>query len=306
MSLTAIVTVPPYAPFIDEVVKHPIVSGLRLNTVMPIKEGKLEETVKRLRDQARDKDLYIDLKCRQLRVKTFGVPPFTKIELTHSISVETPVTAYFSDGEEYATVLEVEGNTLFMQEGPKRVVGPGESINIPHPSLKIAGYLTEKDKEYIKAGSAAGVHKYMLSFFEQQEDEKELLLLDPKAEPIYKIESPRGLQYVKKNFSGKGRLMAGRGDLYVELPKPHQIIEAMETIVQKDANAIAASRILTSFSKSYMPSCQDISDVDSLMRMGYRTLMLGDDVCMKRESVLSALNLLDGMAENYWKRGYFK
>lgn len=306
MSLTAIVTVPPYAPFIDEVVKHPIVSGLRLNTVMPIKEGKLEETVKQLQDKARDKDLYIDLKCRQLRVKTFGVPPFTEIELTHSISVETPVTAYFSDGEEYATVLEVEGNKLFMQEGPKRVVGPGESVNIPHPSLKVAGYLTEKDKEYINVGSAAGVHKYMLSFFEKPEDEKELLLLDPRAEPVYKIESMRGLNYVRKNCSGKGRLMAGRGDLYVEVSKPHHIIEAMETIVQKDANAIAASRILTSFSNSYMPSCQDISDVDSLVRMGYRTLMLGDDVCMKRESVLSALNLLGGMAENYQKRGYFK
>src|SRR3989338_7861712 len=313
MSLTAIVTVAPYAPFIDEIIKHPMVSGVRLNTAMKIKEkkGELEQVVERLRDKAGEKDLYIDLKCRQLRVKTFGVPPFTEIELTHSISVDTPVTAYFSDGEEYATVLEVEGNKLFMQEGPKRTIGPGESINIPHHSLKVDGYLTDKDKEYIKAGSAAGVHKYMLSFFEQPEDGTELLLLDPKAEPIYKIESPRGLDYVRKNFSGKGRLMAGRGDLFVELSnsessKPHQIIEAMETILEKDSNAIAASRILTSFSKSYMPSCQDISDVDSLVRMGYRTLMLGDDVCMKRESILSALNLLEGMMENYHRRGYFK
>ena len=306
MTLTAIVTVPPYAPFIDEVVKHPLVSGLRLNTVMPIKAGKLEETVARLQEQVRDKDLYLDLKCRQLRIKNFGVPPFTEIELTHSISVDTPVTAYFSDGEEYATVLEVEGNKLFMQEGPKRVVGPGESINIPHPSLRVSGYLTEKDKEYIAAGKAAGVHKYMLSFFEQPEDEKELFMLDPQAEPVYKIESASGLHYAKKFFSGKGRLMAGRGDLYVEVKKPHHIIEAMETIVQKDPKAIAASRILTSFSNRYMPNCQDISDVDSLVRMGYRTLMLGDEVCMKRESVLSALNLLEGMKEQYLKRGYLK
>lgn len=313
MNLHAIVTMPPYAPFIDDVVKHPFVRGLRLNTAMEIKEeeGEIERIVRRFQDKMEDKDLYLDLKCRQLRIKSYGNPPFTKIELTHSISVDTPVTAYFDDGREYATVLEVEKNKLFMQEGPKRRVGPGESVNIPHPSLKVAGYLTEKDKEYIKAGSKLGVHQYMLSFFEQQEDEKELLLLDPKAEPIYKIESLKGLQYVTKDFSGKRRLMAGRGDLFVELSnstssKPHHIIEAMETIVRKDAKAIAASRILTSFSKSYMPDCQDISDIDSLVRMGYRTIMLGDDVCQEQESVLSALNLLAEMEKSYYRRGYLK
>jgi hypothetical protein len=33
----AIVTVPPYAPFLEEVAAHPLVAGLRLNTVMPLK-----------------------------------------------------------------------------------------------------------------------------------------------------------------------------------------------------------------------------------------------------------------------------
>lgn len=297
--IKAIVTIPPYAPFIDEVVKHPIVSGLRLNTVMPLK-GSIEDTVKKLRDQVGEKDLYLDLKCRQLRVKNFGVPPFTEIELTHRIKVQTPVTAYFGNGEERATVLEVDGNRLIMQEGPNRVVGPGESINIPHPSLTIEGYFTETDKNYIQAGKAAGVHNYMLSFFEQAEDEKELLEIDPLAQRIYKIESLKGLNYIKKSeLPEQGRLMAARGDLFAELEKPHKIIKAMEQIITKDTQAIAASRILGSFSQSYEPSCADISDVDSLVRMGYRTLMLGDDVCMRRDSVISALNLLEAMDEQY-------
>jgi len=297
--IKAIVTIPPYAPFIEEVVKHPLVSGLRLNTVMPLK-GSIEDTVKKLRDQVGEKDLYLDLKCRQLRVKNFGVPPFTEIELTHRIKVQTPVTAYFGNGEEQATVLEVDGNRLIMQEGPSRVVGPGESINIPHPSLTIEGYLTENDRNYILAGKAAGVHNYMLSFFEQAEDEKELLEIDPLAQRIYKIESLKGLNYIKKSeLPEHGRLMAARGDLFAELEKPHKIIKAMEQIITKDPQAIAASRILGSFSQSYEPSCADISDVDSLIRMGYRTLMLGDDVCMRRDSVISALNLLEAMDEQY-------
>jgi len=110
----AIVTVPPHASFITEVACHPLVSGLRLNTVMPVK-GSLEDTLKRLLDTG--KTIYVDLKCRQLRVRTFGVPPFTEIELTHRIAVETPVTAYFSGGKERATVLEVDGNRLIMALG---------------------------------------------------------------------------------------------------------------------------------------------------------------------------------------------
>ena len=39
-SLSAIVTAPPYAPFLEELAAHPLVSGLRLNTVMPLKESR--------------------------------------------------------------------------------------------------------------------------------------------------------------------------------------------------------------------------------------------------------------------------
>ena len=296
--IKAIVTIPPYAPFIDEVVAHPAVSGVRLNTVMPTK-GALEDLLKRLQDQVGDKELWIDLKCRQLRVKTYGVPPFTEIELTHNISVDTPVTAYFNDGKEQATVLEVDGNRLIMQEGPQRVIGPGESINIPHPSLKIEGYLTTTDQQYIEAGNKLGLTRYMLSFVESQDDVSAFNALVPNAQIVAKIESRKGLNYVCTDAKKEARLMAARGDLYIELKKPHHIINAMETIIAKDPDAIAASRIFSSLTYSLEPSCADIGDVDSLIRIGYKTLMLGDEICQRRESVLSALNLLYEMNQQY-------
>ena len=295
-----IVTMPPYAPFIGDVVKHPLVKGLRINTVMPTK-GSLEDTLKRLQDQVQDKDLWIDLKCRQLRVKTFGVPPFTEIELTHNISVDTPITAYFSDGREHATVLAVDGNRLIMQEGPQRVIGPGESINIPHYSLKIDGFLTETDQKYLEIGKKIGLKNYMLSFVESKDDITTFQKLYPEANIVAKIESHKGLDYVTNDWHNESRLMGARGDLYVELKKPHQIIRAMQDIIIKDPNAIAASRILGSFSQSLEPSCADIGDVDSLIRMGYKTIMLGDDICQRRESVLSALNLLYELNQQYEK-----
>ncbi|MFH0798154.1 MAG: pyruvate kinase [Candidatus Woesearchaeota archaeon] len=294
----AIVTMPPYAPFMDEVLRHPAVEGIRLNTVMPVSES-LDDVISRMDSRARHygKDLWIDLKCRQLRVKSFGVPPFTEIELTHSIKVDTPVTAYFSNGKESATVLKVNGNKLIMQDGPKRVIGPGESVNIPDPSLEVEGYFTDTDRRYIEAGLKSGCHNYILSFVEFQEDVDSLRRLDPLANIVAKIESVKGLDYVE-NSSGC-RLMAARGDLYVEVKYPHQIIDAMESIVRKDPGAIVASRIFNSFERSLEPSCADIGDVDNMLRMGYRTVMFGDEICMQRDSVVSGLNLYRLMAERY-------
>lgn len=299
MKAKALVTIPPYALFIGEVLQHPVVVGVRLNTVMPIK-GKLEDKLEQLSTicNENNKELWIDLKCRQLRVKSFGLPPFTEIELTHQISVDTPATAYFSDGKESAVVLEVDGNKLIMQEGPKRVVGPGESVNIPHPSLKIEGYFTETDEKYIEAAKKVGIHNYMLSFVEQKQDIEELLKYDSQAKIVAKIESHKGLDYVATDWKNESQLMAARGDLYVEMEKPHMVIAAVESIVKKDPQAIVASRILSSLVYSLEPSCADIGDIDSLLRMGYKTLMLGDEICQKRESVISALNLLYAMVKS--------
>ena len=301
--ISAIVTIPPYAPYINEVLAHPSVSGIRLNTVMPVK-GSLEELLKNLDSKAKryGKDLWIDLKCRQLRVKNYGVPPFTEIELTHRISAETPVTAYFSNGTETATVLKIDGSKLIMQEGPRRVVGPGEAVNIPHPSLAIDGFFTEKDREYITACKKIGLHRYMLSFVEGQEDIDALYALDPEAEVVAKIESVKGMDFVRNKYDGKTRLMAARGDLFVELKMPHDIITAVEDIVSTDANAIVASRLFSSLSRGLEPSCEDIGDADNLLRMGYKTFMFGDDICMERDSITSGLNLFNTMAERYRRK----
>lgn len=299
---SALVTMPPYAPYIEKVLKHSSVSGIRLNTVMPIK-GTLEDTLARLADitQKHEKELWVDLKCRQLRVKSFGVPPFTEIELSHNIEVYTPCKAYFSDRHESATILEVDGNKLLMQEGPRRVVGPGESVTIPHSTLRIQGYLTDSDKRYIDACAALGLHHYMLSFVESEQDIATLYTLDSKADIVAKIESQRGLDYISASAAPAtpARLMAARGDLYIELNWPHAILEAMETIIAKDRDAIAASRILSSLARQSEPSCEDLGDLDNLLRLGFKTVMFGDEICLHEESILTGLNVFQAVAQRY-------
>ncbi len=288
-----IVTVPPHATFLDEVAAHPLVVGLRLNTVMPVK-GPLEATLERIAGLGQP--LWLDLKGRQLRVAEPAVPPFTAVRLSHRVRVRTPALALFGNGREEVRVLEVDGDRLLLEDGPRRVVGPGESVNIPCASLEVEGVLTARDEEYVRAARALGLHDYMLSFVEGPDDVEAVRALDPEARVVAKLESQRGLTFAREHGTRAGaRLMAARGDLFLELARPHHVLRALKDVLAADPDAIVASRVCDSLARGLEPSCQDITDAAYLLSLGYRTLLLGDEVCLRRESVLSALNLLEAI-----------
>ena len=243
MQIGAIITAPPYADFLDVAVQHPLVTGLRLNTVMPLKHGPAE-AIERL--SGLGKPLWVDLKGRQLRVAEAAIPPYTEVRLSHRIKVETPVDAYFNDGRELARLAAVDGDRLILADGPQRLIGPGESVNIMHPSLEIEGYLTETDTAYLQAMKAAGLNKVMLSYVEGPEDIAVVRQILPDAEMILKIETQKGLDFARQHGSKFGQLMAARGDLYVEVIQPHRIIGALRTIIAADPKAGVASRIFDS------------------------------------------------------------
>jgi len=296
MIVRAIVTAPPYATFLDEVARHPLVCGLRLNTVMPLRGGPAE-ALERL--QAFDRPLWVDLKGRQLRVVGAAIPPYTEVRLSHPIRVNTPVDAFFSDGDERVRIAAVKGDRLILEDGPRRLVGPGESVNIVHPSLEIEGTLTETDRAYLAAMGELGLNRLMLSYTERPSDVEEVRRLLPGAEVMLKIETQRGLDYARKRGASLGRLVAARGDLYVEVLRPHRIVGALRTIIDADPEAVVASRIFDSLAYHPIPASADIGDVAFLLSLGYRTFMLGDAVCLRRDSVLEALNLLQAVAGEF-------
>ncbi len=292
MSVGVIVTAPPYAEFLADVVAHPIVRGLRLNTVMPVKGGPAE-ALRRL--SGLGTTLWVDLKGRQLRVVGGAIPPFTEVRLSHRIRVRTPVVAYFGDGREVARVMDVDGDRLILEDGPRRYIGPGESVNIPDPSLVVEGTLTETDRAYLQAMRESGLRHAMLSFVESSADVEELRALLPDAEIVLKIESARGMDFVRAHGASCGRLMAARGDLYLEVGRPHRIASAVREIARADPQAIAASRIFDSLARDPVPESADIGDAAFLLGCGYRSFLLGDALCLRRESVLAALNLLEAL-----------
>lgn len=296
MDVQAIFTAPPYANFLAKAAAHPLVNGLRLNTVMPLREGP-REALERL--SVLGKPLWVDLKGRQLRVEGAAIPPFTEVTLSHEIEVDTPVDAFFSDGTEHARVVAVQGRRLILEDGPRRLIGPGESVNIVHPSLKIHGTLTETDKAYLHTMKDFDLKQVMLSFVEGPEDVEAVREILPDAEIVQKIESSKGLAYAREHGANLGRLMAARGDLYVEVLQPHKIISALRMLINADPEAIAASRIFDSLAFHPVPASADISDLAFLLSIGYRTFLLGDAICLREDTLIEALNLLQAVAEEF-------
>lgn len=289
--MSFIATVPPYAKHLGEIIRHPLIGGLRLNTVMPIGESK-HQVLEKLLDNANNKKVWLDLKTRQLRITKFAYLPYSYVELSHKISVNLPANIHFKDCVSEIVSI-VDGNKLILSERPYRVVGSGEPVNILDASLKIEGFLTESDKEYIEVFKQLGQHSYMLSFFENLNDANDLRAMDNDAEIIAKIESRRGMQFVGNDFSISGgiQLMAARDDLFVNLGFT-AIHNALETIIDKDRNAVAASKILTSLEESSQVSLQDISDLKWLMQAGYQNFMLSDGLCFRHESFRNAMQVL--------------
>jgi hypothetical protein len=294
LKVAAVVTVPPYARFLDEVARHPLVRGLRLNTVMPIK-GAPHDTLNRLSGYG--VPLWVDLKGRQLRVVGAAIPPFTEVRVSHPVTVDTPADCFFDDGREYGRIVAVDGDRLILEDTPRRFVGPGESLNVVHPSLRIHGTLTATDRAYLAAMGELGLTRVMLSYCEEATDVDEVKSLLPGAEVVLKIESVKGLDLARRQGDRQGRLMAARGDLYVEVVEPHRIVQALRTVLQADPQAWVASRLFPSLARGAVPEAQDIGDAAWLMSLGYRTFMLGDEVCLRRDSVMAALNLLAQVAE---------
>ena len=76
------------------------------------------------------------------------------------------------------------------------------------------------------------------------------------------------------------------------MPRPQNIILALKDIIKADPNAIVASRIFDTMAFEPVPTCAEISDVGYLLSLGFKSFMLGDAVCLRRDSLIETLNLI--------------
>lgn len=192
---------------------------------------------------------------------------------------------------------------------------------------------TDEEKAKLEKVRKAGFKNYFLSYVECLRDIEEFQELVGKDTVIMlKIENQRGLDFVANNFRKSDNLIlvAARGDLYIELEWPHKIVPALELIISKDPEACVGSRILLSVVNDAknrkvidaikllrsinlksadpdkkietallslinrdIPSCADFCELAWLYQIGYRNMMLCDELCLREDLLDTAISAFD-------------
>jgi len=286
---------------IEEMFSNPFVGGVRYNIGMRTKYSP-DDVIHNLVNYAEkyDKKLWIDLKGRQLRITKWADPTYGEIELNRKITTDLPAKVYFRGDKTCYTLDDYDETKLYIFPDPLHALGAGQALNIIGDDVNIMGnYLTANDITYILESKNAGVHNYMLSFVEKSTDSQEVIAIDANAQPVLKIESVRGLNFVEKYYDGKHRLIAARDDLSVNLENDNEKMKnALLLILKKDKTAIVASKIFESL-KLGIP--EDGLDINNLFNMGYTNFMLDDTISHKYFK--DAVKLWNVM--NLWRRGEF-
>ncbi len=228
------------------------IAGVRLNSAMmscPELDKELEIVAALPGNSA---PLFYDIKSRQPRViEVLPNDDHLDLRLNHPVQVARGVPVVFKGGMDEAVLdhTEEEGRRLIFGRNPLFQVKAGESLCIRAPHKILSNPFTEAEREKIAKVRAAGFTRYFLSYVEEQSDVDEFReLVGTDAEVWLKIENERGLRFVAEDFVKDDRttLVAARGDLYVEIQKPHLMSKALRLIVDKDPFACAASRLLLS------------------------------------------------------------
>lgn len=282
------------------------VGGIRFNTAM-ISLEELDKEIEALKKSKSETPVYYDVKARQMRIT--GVETHDgnlHLILNHPIEVKTPCEVLFKAGADIALLdhLEEEGYRLVFNGGPKYRLVNGESLHIRAQSFRNKrgdnndGVITVMEKAKVERAKVAGIKKFFLSYVEKQSDIDELQeLVGKDAEIWLKIESIPGMRFVHNNFKKADNLVlvAARGDLFVELDRPHHMIEALRLIVQKDPEACVGSRLLLSVINDPVPSCADLLEIAWLHDVGYKRMMLCDEICLKENLLGTAVAVFDGI-----------
>lgn len=320
--------------------------GIRVNpATIPIEE--LETAISNLDVRHAPVPLFYDVKGRQLRVEeVLNNPDHLDIRLNHPIHVDlrdpkARIVA-FKAGADFGTLdrLEEGGRRLIFRDGrthgPQYKVNHGESLHLRHPSLEVLGGLfTDHELRKIEAAKRAGFTRFFFSYTESQYDIDQLReLVGHDVELWLKIENEKGLRFVREEFkkSDGVTLVAARGDLFIEVARPHDILKAVKLIIAKDPEACVGSRILLSIATRPMPppeklralkaihdhvqdprlldlvarifhdptpSCADFSELAWLAEIGYRRFLLCDELCLQKDLLSTAINAFRAFEHEY-------
>lgn len=263
---------------VQKVFSNPHISEVRFNTGVQTAYS-IEETLDILKNLSikYNKKLWIDIKGRQLRVTKWADPLYSCIEISHRVQVLYPAQIYFRNGDRVNITHIKDGNKLFVDPLPRQALGEGQSVNILAKDIEIDGYLTEKDKQYLRVCQKMDLNYIMASFVETFDDLAQILQILPNAQIVSKIESLKGMSFITQY--NVPNLMAARDDLYLQSGQTYSMLNHLKTIISRDSGAICASKIFLSLEKRETVDLADFADLELMYSMGYRKFMLCDNIC---------------------------
>ncbi len=297
------ITIWPTFPHFKRFASDYRLSGLRLNSAM-LNAEELPDELMPIKQTKDPLPLYFDIKGRQLRIKEI-IPNNENLELilNHSISVNTPTVVLFKGGEDYSILKEIkDGNHLIFDGGPQYILKAGESLHIKDPTLEVTGNIfCDYEIEKIKIAKQAGFKKWFLSYVQSQEEIDEFRNHIGDDKIVAKIENKKGLEFVAEKYKKQQNLnlMAACGDLYIEIDKPHHMMEALKTIINNEPEAFVGSRMLLSLVQKPIPKCADLLQLAWLKDIGYKKMMLCDELCLKEELLSTAINVFESFKYKY-------
>ena len=125
------------------------------------------------------------------------------------------------DGKVTVEVVEVKGNDVVTKVIEPGTVSNNKGINLPGVAVSVPA-LSEKDKEDLRWGLAAGADFIALSFVRSAADIKDVhAIMDEvgiRRPVIAKIEKPQAVENLQEIVDAFDGIMVARGDLGVELP----------------------------------------------------------------------------------------
>jgi pyruvate kinase len=187
------------------------------------------------------------------------------------------------DGKKKLEVIDIKGTEIRC----KIIVG-GElksrrGVNVPGAYLSIET-ITEKDKEDLKFGLAAGVDMVALSFVRRAQDVEDLRGLMKAAGRevpiIVKIETQESIENLDAIIAATDGVMVARGDLATEIPTELVPIHQKRMIAECNRigkPVITATQMLESMIHSPVPTRAEVSDVANAIYDGSDAVMLSEE-----------------------------
>lgn len=300
------VTLWPAFPHFERFCADERIQGIRLNSAM-MDASEIDQDFEMAISKA-EVPLWFDIKAMQLRIVDVvkGMDhDHLEIRLNRPIHCKTPTPVWFKAGEDCALLdhIEEDGRLLIFDGGPSFEVRVGESIHVRNPELEVGGpIITDSEIEKLHRVIDMGFSRFYLSYVYHQSHVDALRdIVGPDADVILKIENKWGLHWVQNDFerTPHTNLCAARGDLFVEIDRPHEIMSASRAIIDADPDAVVGSRMLLSCIHDEVPSCADLNELAWLHDTGFQNFLLCDELCLEEELLARAINVFQAFRNEY-------